>query len=400
MKLVRMLLALGVVLAVTSGCTVAGDPAPVPDPAALDVGPYSRTPLLAPAHGSDYHGRVLESVRMAEVMANPADVDPALRYGLTSRAVPLPTAAKAAALLANPVRAVLERHGMLAGFSVGSTDTPGQVAIGGGRLLQVILLRFPDSAAAQRAAMEIDSVDAALAAGNVAVTIPEHPTARGHWRPTEPTIAATVARDSFVVSVLAGHISPDHDALVSMARKTFDVQLPLLRDFAVTQPEKFADLALDRDGMLGRMVPEAPGRWPFPVVILGDFGENAGWNSLVQARGLVYGPRGTERFNGPSAERIELLGLNRFDRLMRFADAATATKFFARLTTAEGRVDVAAPTGLVDVRCTESLKSTASMNQFGCLLRHGRYVALVFSRDYRDVQQRAAAQYALLVNSE
>ncbi|MEV2221371.1 hypothetical protein AB0E01_16010 [Nocardia vinacea] len=396
-----MAVALGVALAVTSGCTVAGNPVPGPDPATLDVGPYSRNPLLAPAHGSEYHGRVLESVRMAEIMLNPAEVDRALQIPLSaSRAVPLPTAAKAAALLANPVRAVLERHGMLAGFSVGATDTPSQVAIGGGRLLQVMVLRFPDAAAAQRAAQEIDTVDAAVSSDNVAVTIPEYPMAHSHWRPTVPTIAATVAQDAFVVSVLAGHTSPDLNALITLARRAFDVQVPLLRDFAPTPPDRFAELSLDRDGMLGRMVPEAPGRWPFPVVILGDLAENAGWGSLVQARGIVYGPRGAERFNGTTEEPVELLSLNRFDRLMRFADAATAQKYFARLHTPAGRVQVPAPAGLVDVRCTDALNFRDAPSRFDCLLRHGRYVALVFSRDYRDVQQRAAAQYALLVNSE
>ncbi|MGK8524824.1 DUF7373 family lipoprotein [Nocardia asteroides] len=401
MRLARMVLALGVALAVGSGCTVAGKPVPRPDPGSLDVGPYSRKPLLAPAHGSEYHGRVLESVRMAEIMLDPTDVDQALRIPLRrSRAVPLPTAAKASALLADPVRAVLERHGMLAGFSVGATDTPSQVAIGGGRLLQVMVLRFPDATAAQRAAQDIDAVDAALSPDNVAVTIPEHPSARGHWRPAVPTIAATMARDVFVVSVLAGHTSADLAALTALAGKAFDVQLPLLRDFVPTPPGRFAELPLDRDGMLGRMVPEAPGRWPFPVVILGDSAEHAGWGSLIQARGIVYGPRGAERFLGPTQEPVELLGLNRFNLLIRFADAAAAQRHFARLRTTEGRVEVPAPSGLVDVRCTEALNPSASAATFDCLVRHGRHVAVVLSRDYQDVQQRAAAQYALLVNSE
>lgn len=399
MKLLRLAMTLSVVLAAVSGCATTGEPVPVPDPATLDVGPYSRDPLLAPDHGSDYHSRVLESARMAEAALDPADVDPTLRYGLRTRAAALPTAAKAAALLANPVQAVLERHRMVAGFSVGATDTPAEVTIGGGRILQVLLLRFPDPTAAQQAAVEIDAVDAALSPDNVAVTIPEYPAARGHWRPTVPTLAATVARDSYVVTLLAAHTSPDLTALTALARTAFDVQLPLLRDFAATPPAKFADLPFDRDGMLGRMVPEAPGRWPFPVVILADVGANAGWGSLAQARGIVYGPRGAQRFLGPTEHPIELLALNRFDLLARFADATAAKKHFAGLKTEPSRADVAAPAGPVDIRCTESLKAD-NMIRFGCVLQHGRYVASVFSRDYRDVQQRAAAQYALLVNSE
>ncbi|MFD4440045.1 hypothetical protein ACFWPK_09720 [Nocardia sp. NPDC058519] len=399
MRLARLTVALGVVLAVVSGCTVAGDPTPVPDPATLDVGPYSRFPLRAPERGSEYHGRVVESVRLGEVIANPARVDPVLTFARTrAGSDPLPTPAKAAALLANPVRAVLERHGMLAGYTVSATDSPAEFSIGSSRILQVTLLRFPDAAAARLAAAEIDSADAEVSADNVAVTIPEHPAARAHWRPSVPTLAATTAVDSFVVTVLAGHTSPDLTALTALAGRAFEEQRQMLRDVVLTPPEAFADLPLDRDGMLGRMVPEAPGRWPFPVVILGDLSEVAGWDSLVQARGIVLGPR-AGHFYAPSRQVAELVGLNRFDRLMRFADAATAAEFFAGLPNNDGQLPVPPPKGMVDINCAEST-TTSPITKFSCRLRYGRYVAVVFSRDYQDVQQRAAAQYALLVNSE
>ncbi|MGW6117737.1 DUF7373 family lipoprotein [Nocardia sp. NPDC055165] len=399
MRLAPLALALAVILAAVSGCAMTGDPMPVPDPATLDVGPYSRFPLRAPERGSEYHGRVVESVRLGEAIANPARVDPALTVPRSrSGSDPLPTAAKAAALLANPVRAVLERHGMLAGYTVGATDASTEFSIGSSRILQLTLLRFPDAAAAGLAAQEIDSADAAVSPDNVAVTIPGHPAARAHWRPTVPTLAATMAVDSFVVTVMAGHTSPDLAALTTLAGRAFEEQRPMLRDVALTPPEQFADLPLDRDGMLGRMVPEAPGRWPFPVVILGDFSEVAGWESLLQARGIVLGPR-AGHFYQPSREVAELVSLNRYDRLMRFADAATAAAFFADLPNNNDQLAVPPPKGMVDINCAESTRDSP-ITKFSCRLKYGRYVALVFSRDYQDVQQRAAAQYALLVNSE
>lgn len=393
-----MSFALGLALAALTGCTVTGDPRPVPDPASLDVGPYSRYPLAAPTRGSEHYGRVIESVRLGELVANPARVDPALHVPRTrSGSDPLPTPAKAAALLADPVREVLERHGMLAGFTVGASDTR-QFAIGRGRIVQITLLRFPDAATARQAATEIDSADAAMSPDNVAVTIPDHPAARAHWRPSVPTLAATMAVDSFVVTVLAGHTTPDLGVLTTLAGKVFLEQQPLLRDVTLTPPAAFADLPLDRDGMLGRMVPEAPGRWPYPVVITSEFAETAGWDGLVQPHGIILGPR-AGHFASPAPEIPELTGLNRFDRLLRFADAATATTFFSGLQQDDPRSSVPPPAGMVDINCAER-EGGAPMTRFSCRLRHGRYVAVVFSRDYQDVHHRAAAQYALLVNSE
>ncbi|MGW5574347.1 DUF7373 family lipoprotein [Nocardia thailandica] len=400
MRLGPLAAALGAAVLVLSGCAAAGNPAPAPDPDTLDVGPYSRLPLLAPDHGTAYQSRILESARMAEVMIVPTMADPELRVPIrTPRAVPLPTPGKATTLLADAVRPVLERHGMLAGFSAGAADRAGDGAIGESRLLQIVLLRFPDPAAARAAAAEIDAVDAAQNPDNVAVTIPGHPDAHAHRRPAVPTLAATVARGAFVVSALVAHTAPDLEALTSLTRRAFDAQLPQLDGFAATPADRFGELAFDRDGMLGRMVPEAPGRWPFPVVIQGDSAANAGWGTFVSARGLVYGPRGIEHLLGRLEPPAEAMSVNRFDMLLRFADAAAARRYQGGMTVREGSEVVPGPSGLVDVRCTESLRSQSPMTRFGCVLRHGRYIASVFSRDYRDVQQRAAAQYALLVNS-
>ena len=58
------------------------------------------------------------------------------------------------------------------------------------------------------------------------------------------------------------------------------------------------------------------------------------------------------------------------------------------------------PKGLPDAKCFErkkdAYKDTAS--RFTCNVRPDRFVAAVFSADEADVRQRAAAQYALLVN--
>ncbi|MGW4772248.1 DUF7373 family lipoprotein [Nocardia sp. NPDC004278] len=397
------------VLALATGCTAHGQPMPQrPDLGSLDIGGYSLEPLREPAVDNERFGRVMESMRLGEVMADPSEADSTLTFPLSGfTAVPLPTSAKAGAYLAAPVRPVLEKWGMLAGFAVGRIDKEVELTpvVGTARLLTVLVLRFPDPTAAQRAAEEIDSVDASVSPENVSVTIPEYPAAHGHWRPNVPTIAVSLAHESFVVTLLGGHTAADLNALTMLARKAFDAQLPRLRGFALTPREQLAALPLDRDGMVARMVPKAPGRWPFPAVAFGTEQENAGWNSAPQASGVVYGTHATLLYRGVGKPNPpELMAFNGLEGLMRFPDVAAARKSFAKAQDGvdkNGRRSIPGPTGVPDVACAKDPgELTARPFVYSCTVLYGRYVAVLFGRDLRDFQQRVAAQYGLLVNSE
>lgn len=407
---VRAALACAVaVLALATGCTVHGRPTVQrPDLRSLDVGGYSLEPQHEPAVDDEKYGRVIESMRLGEMMADPTESDSALTFPLSGfRAVPLPTPAKAGAYLAAPVRSVLEKRGMLAGFAVGGTDkeverTP---VVGTARLVTVLLLRFPDSTAAQQAAEEIDSVDASVSPENLAVTIPEYPAAHGHWRPNVPTIAVSLAHESFVVTLLGAHTAADLTALTTLVRKAFDAQLPRLRGFAPTPREQLAALPLDRDAMLARMVPKAPERWPFPAVSYGTAQENAGWDNSPQASGVVYGTRASLLFRGVGKPNPpELMAFNGLEALMRFPDVAAARTSFTNgqdKGDKEGQRSMPGPTGVPDVTCAKrSDELTAAPFVFTCTVLYGRYVAVLFGRELRDFQQRVAAQYGLLVHSE
>ncbi|MFI6364336.1 hypothetical protein ACIBG0_16480 [Nocardia sp. NPDC050630] len=408
-KVRGVLVATVVVLALATGCTVHGQPTPQrPDLGSLDVGGYSLEPPHEPAVDNEKYGRVIESMRLGEVMADPSESDPTLTFPLSGfSAVPLPTPAKAGAYLAAPVRSVLEKQGMLAGFAVGRTDkevdrTP---VVGAARLLTVLVLRFPDPTAAQRAAEDIDSVDASVSPENVSVTIPEYPAAHGHWRPNVPTIAASLAQESFVVTLLGGHTAADLAILTTLVRKAFDAQLPRLRGFAVTPREQLAALPLDRDGMIARMVPKAPGRWPFPAVAFGTEKENAGWDSAPQASGVVYGTHAASLYRGVEKPNpVELMAFSGLEGLMRFPDVAAARKSFAKAqdkADKDGLRSMPGPTGVPDVSCSkESGDLIAQLFIYTCTVLYGRYVAVLFGRTLHDFQQRVAAQYGLLVNSE
>ncbi|MBF6170497.1 DUF7373 family lipoprotein [Nocardia blacklockiae] len=401
--------AVGAALLLATGCTVAGTPARLgPDRATIDIGPYGTDLLVAPRDVDERSGRVLESVRMGEAVVDPVEIDPALTHGLGSVAsVPIPTPAQAG-FLAEPVRAVLERHGMLAGFSVGGMDAGIAVdlAVGRARLLTVLLLRFPDPGAARAAAGEIDAVDAAVSPENVPVPIPEHPEAHGHWRPSVPTLAATAAYGDFVVSVLAGERTTDLEALRRLASTTFTAQRTRLDDFRPTPPDRFATLPLDPDGMLARLLPEAPGVWPWPKVITKRYGPEAGWSSTFITTGLVYGPRATHRYGSwqRPAEGIGMvLAVNGLHTLLRLPDAVTARREYddaADELTEPGTRQLPGPAGIPDARCMESLSSPPISARFACRLVYGRYEAIVYSRTADDARHRISAQYLLLARSE
>ncbi|MEU8900383.1 hypothetical protein [Nocardia sp. NPDC048505] len=393
-------------LLVAAGCADPGHPIPArPDLAALDLGPFASEPQTAPRNDNPDYGRVLESIRMGEAVIDPVEADATLRFGLgTIASVPIPVPEKAG-FLAQPVRAVLKRHGMLAGFSVGGMDQQmdSTVAVGRARLLTVLLLRFPDQGAAERAAADIDAVDKAVSPDNVAVPIPEHTGAQSHWRPAVPTLAATMADGPFVISVLAGATSPDLATLTGLARAAFTAQVARLRGFTPTPEAQLATLPLDAEGLLGRVLPEAPGVWPAPTVLARAGDENAGWRSSFQVSGVVYGPRAAHRVSRKDSTDIRM-ALNGSHAVRRYPDAVTARKDYTE-SAAEEATDpelraAPPPAGLPDVICYEGQIAVVNSLKFGCRLLAGRYGAILYGRSLRLVHQKAAAQYALLLRDE
>ncbi|MFF0542995.1 hypothetical protein ACFYTF_09155 [Nocardia thailandica] len=394
--------ALGVLL---SGCVRAGVPHPQHlDPSTLDVGANSIDPLTPPA-GTEQDGRVLESVRMGEAIIDPAEVDPTLTRDVANRTAPVPSPVKAAGILAEPVREVLESHGMLAGYVVSGTDVENRdstlPAPGSARLLSVLLLRFPDAQAAQLAARQMDATDAAVSPDNVAVRLAEYPAAFAHWRPGVPTMAATIADGPFVVSVLAGHTAADQALLAGTVRAAVDRQLPRLRAFVPTARDRIADLPLDQDGMIARLIPYGAGHWPRPSVVAMDSGPLAGWSASLRISGIVLGPRATRLLkNLELPDTIERIAMNGYNRLERYPDAVAARRAFlaAQADFPEPQRAAATPAGVPDVYCRTGVAVQPQLPiQVRCQVLYGRYVASVVGLNLTDAQQRSAAQYAVLV---
>ncbi|MEC3919418.1 DUF7373 family lipoprotein [Nocardia sp. CDC160] len=408
--LARVAAALAAALLLAS-CTIDGKPiAHRPDTAGLDTGRYSVVPLEPPA-GNETTGRVLESARLAEAMLDPSEVDAALINAPSSVTIaPVPTPASATLVLAQSVRPVLERHGMLAGCLVGGSDVapgPRGVEVGKGRVLLALVMRFPDAAAAQQAAAEIDTADAALNPENAAVTIPDYAQAHAHWRPSVPTMAATLAQDVYVINLLIGHTSPDLAAMTGLARKAFDAQAPRLRSFEPTPQDRLAALPLDPDHMVRLMVPDAPDRWSYPGVVSAALQSAASWDASLVGTGFSYGPRATMLFFGPQRRKAgsqpEAMITNGFDALVRYSDPVTAHRQIEKVRAAAAADTtlrpIDPPLGTSDVSCYQNLNpDKPGMSAFLCRFQYGRYTGLVMARNATGVRQRSAAQYGLLVN--
>lgn len=405
----RSVTALGALL-IATGCTVAGTPiGQYPDPTSRDAGAFGIHRLEEPP-GNEQYGRVVESTRMVEALIDPVEADPILVNPLSPNGVHLlPTAAKATLLLAAPVRAVLEREGMLAGAAVGGTETRvgSSPDVGAARVLSLLILRFPDADAARRAARDIDAVDAAMSSDNAVLSIPEYAAAHAHWRPGVPTAAATVAEGAFVISLYVGETKPDPAALTELARKAFAAQLPRLREFSVTPPDQLARLPLDREGMLARIVPEAPGHWPYPVVVVNTPQRDASWSEVIRGEGVVYGPRGARLWNNHAQtdSGIELQAVNGLTSLMRYSSATAARNAYNRTVrdyAASGMREVPGPADLPDIYCAEDTPRGGKkwLLRYGCRLLYGRYQAMVVGPDIVAMRQRLVAQYGLLATGD
>ncbi|MGW4356198.1 DUF7373 family lipoprotein [Nocardia sp. NPDC004582] len=384
-----------------SACAIAGAPrAATPELRSLDLGGYSGRPLAVPGDTGETYARLLESVRMAEAVVSPRDVDPALSR---LSAVPVPTPTDAVGILADATRPTLTAHGMLAGFSIGGTDDPsGTPREGAATGLRITVLRMRDPMAAIDTAREIDAADAAVNRDNVTVPFTEYFATHGHWRPRVPTMAVTLARGPYVVSLYIVNPTTDRAAMKTLATRAFDAELPRLDAFTATEPEALPELTLDPDGMLSRLLPAQPGHWPYPALFQDEYGLIAGWGGPRRATGVVYGPVVAGLLiNRPGAPALAVRAAAVTDsaRLLRFPDAVAARQALRELAEPTAtRTVVSAPEGVPDAVCLRDSEASAQA-EYTCLVLDGRYLASVSGATEPAVHRMATAQYALLVTA-
>ncbi len=412
------------VTASLAGCggQVAGSPAAgEADLQQLAVGNYPTDPLdvrYAHQHGST-DGRALALARLADNVVIGADIDPTFSHNVLARWFDSLATAESSQVLAGAVRPVLENNGMMLGFSAAAStrelpktrqrDRSGNFSPFDGAegdpeatAFNVTVLQFPDQQRAQAAADQMEAADFAVAADqNVRVVLDKQKSAKAHWRPGVPSMAGTLAYGQYVVNVYAAQPKPDLNSLSELVEKVFAAQLPLLDRAPALSPHDIFRLDYDPDAMLRRTL-------------------HPDYFHLDPKNEATHTPRGLIHFVDDQATWKKLFDDNGVDRistasngglLMRASDAAAAASLWSEIKGSSTGGSAESPAHVPDVFCSTKtneasgvfwsaydVKSTGTV--YVCTLHYDRYVAQVASPQLTDVQQRAAAQYALLANSQ
>jgi serine/threonine kinase PknH len=364
----------------------------------IDVGKYPTEPRMLPPFPTEEEGRFVEAFRLAEGLVNPYEIDPIFAYS-NGLATPDPKqAATSITLTSTPiVQPVLEKYGMISAFQISGLSKSLQdfQRERTADLVILMLSGFPNADSAARAATEMDQTDFAVNPDNRHLTIPGEPDARAHYRPGLASIAATMARGAFVVSVIVqSSTETSTDPLIARVQKFLEAQKPLM-DHLLPGPVAGLTLQpLDPDHMLSRMFVEAGP----PVVseFTGTLGARASalCEDVSRKEGL-FGEAGVDR-----------CATTQGSQLLRAKDNAAATALLPKLVQAQTAQyverEIPAPANVPNVQCFEQKKeiwADTERLRFQCGVSYDRYVGWVSSADENDVRQRAASQFAILANS-
>ncbi|MFE3756952.1 hypothetical protein ACFXO9_21835 [Nocardia tengchongensis] len=385
----------------------------------LQVGNYPTDPLeirTTYLRGWE-NAKTLAVARLADSMVIGADVDPMFAHTLLSRELASPSGASM--VLADPVQPVLEQNQMVYGYSAAASTEARDTMQGfevshnfqpfGGVILSptatsfnVTVIQFPDPQQAQAAGEAMEAADFDVAPDqNARVTLDRTTAAKAHWRPGVPSLAATLSDGRYVVSVFVQTPTADLNGLRSLADKVFAAQLPLLDNAPGLSNTEMFRLDYDPDAMLRRTLHPAQ------------------YMSIAADTEITHTPRGYLHYiEAPEAWK-PLLDANGVDRistaaggglLFRARDDKAAFALWSGIPTVTTNSAELAGT-VPDTACTRTANPGVDYpwvaysawnhkDNYVCTLHYHRYVAQVASDQLFDAQQKAAAQYALLANSQ
>jgi serine/threonine kinase PknH len=365
------------------------------------VGRYDTKPRTLPGPTTEADGRYLAAFQLAEGIANPYEVDPKLSHLSGAPAPDRKLAASAISGTGTPLVApVLEKYGMITAYVVDAYSQRLQdfIKTRTGQSMAVLLTSFPNDDAAARAATDMEATDFAINPENQHLTIAGYPGAKAHYRPNYASIAVTMARRSLVVSVVVSDSTvqnaPD---LMPLVQQLFDKQVPLMDGVLPAVEAALTSLPLDPDHMLSR------------VFVAGEQPKISDSYGSIGPRAAVFcedsQPLKDGLFEQAGVDRCAY-NIRDASVLLRAKDDTAASAVLPKLVEADRAEyidhDVAPPDGLTDAKCFEQKQNIWADNaniRFQCMVSYGRYVAYLSSNEEKDVRQRAAAQYAILVNS-
>lgn len=414
------------VAVLASGCSSTAHEATAPsttpaadggaDVAQLDTGPYatSPSPPVGDAGDNRMARALLESQRIAEVTVGPWQVDRDLTlrgdvlFTATTTRVADAALMREITVLPDPLPAIAERNGLMAGFSslrTGPVDS-GRDPKGRFVWLHTVVLRFPDPAAASAAAQQMAAADPGpedSAGPRVAVELPgDNPGAMAAGWPLGDAmemVGSFTADGPFVLFQSATGVTDTISTPAkALAMAALSEQRKKLRDFTPTPADQMAAMPLDPSGVLYARTLGNPAGSAMAMV---GVWRPAGWlhfedDPLTAA--AVFGETGVDWVS------------QRLATVYRARSADAAEKLLTYVVTGMRGTAPAQPAsavpGLPRARCFERRNVEALRDvpedwqrvnwRFKCAASTDRYVFTVTAADGPDAMQRISAQYRLL----
>ncbi|GAB2565154.1 DUF7373 family lipoprotein [Nocardia heshunensis] len=364
------------------------------DAAATDYGSYSTLPGQNDfdRQPSRMRGILAESLRLADHIVFPADIDPELttmRGGGVSaddRGWREPT-------LSPAQRAAGRPFGVAGSFGLAAASKAADVQ-GPSKYLAVSLTAFRDEPAAASAAADMARVDFEASPENAPIPLADFPSALSHWRPGVASVGSLLAWKNVVIRVYAELPEPDPGRLADLVTATYRKQVAQLTGFDTAAVPDPATVALDPDGLLTRLVRTGdPLADPKSFAAFGVRAYSA--LSAEPARKLT-----TLSGNGVTA-----LAVSHDKHLYRMRDSKTAQSYANWLSDDPENSEYTWMRNARDLpgaRCSEATRpdpTSLSARRYRCVVTRGEYVATVYSNTDTDVRQLAAAQYAIMAGA-
>lgn len=360
------------------------------DLATLDVGGYPTQPRQVGVVANMDQARFVEAERLGDFVPAPADIDP--RFVHTSpfmASVFIDPEASLGKIMAVDRFAEIAPD-FIGGF-VSSAETEREHK--GIDMVNAVMI-FPDAQKATAAATALEQLDFGYAPNNQPIEIPGYPAAKAHWQPDQQSIGSWFATGHLVIYTWFFDYlkiwleKVDKQALLDLTRKSLDTIVPAVAKFTPTPADQLMTLQRDREGMLGRTAPRPrEDSWTNPPGVYAGR-TSVHFSSDPVSRAKMIDDNGVDLYANDGAEVY---------RARDIAGAQAVRDHLGGLTRKFTAVE--SPKNLPGAQCKEYIGRERLAVRFYCAVSHDRYAAYVWSNQLLDVQQRIAAQYALLVNA-
>ncbi|MFI6871659.1 hypothetical protein [Nocardia sp. NPDC050406] len=367
-----------------AGCGSDREPAAASvDEKALNWGNYPTVPRDMAALADAESGAVQESIRLAEHVPLPMEIDSRLTARQSASAL-TPSS------LPNVKGFASGAPGLVAGWQT-FAQRGSDAALGLDLSVSHSIARFDSREHAVRAMnFMADTVDPEYP-NQGPLTVPGYGDARAVLGFLD-AVKVWLAYDDYVIWLRLSHqiAAPDGPApLLDLAERLIDKQIELLRSYQPTPVDRLGEVPADIDGLRGRALPDD--------------------NQRLRVKSGIYSARAalhTQTDPGRSRRAFTEAGVDlvatEYATLYRTAGAdearGLAANFLAELSAKYTAAD--SPLGLPTAQCLRITDPESYANPHVCYLVYDRYVAEVYATQQQDLHQRVSAQYLLLAHGQ